>query len=276
MFRSNQFTSAAELDYIPVSGVVGEDVVRVQRNGIGLKFNTSFDSTPVNVDIYSFEWGGVDTSITLDPGAYILQVTNSVSTYRTVVYEFGPTVGVNYVYLFINGTQQAFYAAGPLDTVEDVRDGMEASINSVTWSGFTVTTLSAGTSQLRVTFSDTSDFETFIGRLTYKAGYYCTISGEDYLIYYDESPTAVPTLPSLEASYNFGDLTLMPDGIETYLADPNTTPSYGETLAGVSAIAEIPGLNTVPDQECVIDTTNQRIYFFENLNIGEVIKVLQK
>jgi hypothetical protein len=96
------------------------------------------------------------------------------------------------------------------------------------------------------------------------------------LIYYDESPTAVPVPPALEASYNFDDLTLMPDGIETYLADPNTNPSYSETLEGVSAIAGIPGAVTVPDQYAVINTSEQKIYFWEDLNIGEVIKVCQK
>lgn len=276
MFRSTQFTNGTEQDHIAVSGVVYEDVVRLQRNGIGLRFTDSFDSNPVDTDIYSFDWAGVDTSITLDPGAYILQITNSATTFRTVVYEFGPTVGVNYVYLFVNGSQQAPYLAQPLDDAEAVRDGVQASIDATTWTGFTVTTLAIGTNRLRVTFSDTSDFETYIGRITYKAGYYCTIDGEDYLIYYDESPTGVPTLPGLDGAYNFDDLTLMPDGIETYLADPNTNPTYSETLEGVAAISGIPGSDTVPDQYAVIKTDEQKIYFWENLNIGEIIKVFQK
>jgi hypothetical protein len=61
-------------------------------------------------------------------------------------------VGVNYVYLFVNGTQQAVYAAAPLDDAEAVRDGMEAAINAVTWSGFTISTVALGTNRLRVTF----------------------------------------------------------------------------------------------------------------------------
>ena len=276
MFRSVQFTSGGSLDYIPVTGVVADEVVRLQRNGMGVKYQDTFDSSPVDVDAYQFEWWGVDTSITLDSGAYILQVYNSVTTFRTVLYEIGPTVGVNYVYLFQNGTQQAIYAAGALDTDTDVRDGLEAAINAVTWTGFTVTCLALGTNQLKITFSDTSDFETYIGRITYKAGYYCTIDSEDYLLYYDEDPTALPTLPAIDAAYNFVDITLMPSGINAYLDDPNSTPSYSEAFEAVVSISEIPGSATVPDQIAVIDQSNQRIYFWEELNFGEVIKVFQK
>lgn len=276
MLRSGQFTSAAEIDYIPVSGVVAEDVVRVQRSGKAIRFRDTFDSGPIDVDCYKFEWTGVDTSITLDPGAYILQVTNSVTTVRTVVYEFGPTVGVGYVYFFGVGSEQVLYVANPLDTAEDVRDGIDAALNSYSWTGFTITTVPFGTDNLRVTFSDTTDFVTKIGRISYKSGYYCTISGEEYLIYYDDDPNAMPTLPGLNAAYNFDELTLMPDGIEVYLSDPYTTPYYVETLEGVAAISGVPGSDTVPDQYCVIDEANQRVYFWENLNIGEVIKIVQK
>lgn len=276
MFRSLSFVSASASDFIPVSGVVAGNVVRIQRNGVGVRFTDTFESNPVDVDGFEFNWSGVDTSITLDSGAYISQLTNSVTSFRTVVYEIGPTVGVNYVYLFQNGTQQAIYAAAPLDDAEAVRDGLETAINAVTWTGFTVTTLALGTNRLRVTFSDTSDFQTFIGRITYKAGYYCTIESDDYLLYYAESPTGFPTLPGIDAGYNFADITLLPGGIRAYVDDPNSIPSYSETFAGLVAISGIPGSPTVPDQFAVIDGTNQRIYFWENLNIGEVIKVFQK
>jgi hypothetical protein len=191
------------------------------------------------------------------------------------VYEFGPTVGVGYVYVFVNGTQQAQYAAAPLDDAEDVRDGVEAALNAVSWTGFTITTLALGTNRLRVTFSNTEDFTFFIGRTTYKTGYYCTISGIDYLIYYNDSPTGYPVLPALDPSYNFLDLTEMGD-IETYLAEPFTVPTYSETFVDVVSISEVPGSANVPDQFAVIDEANQRVYFWENLNIGEVIKIMQK
>lgn len=276
MFRSNDFEVGAELDYVPVSGIVAEDVLAVHRSGKHIRHLTAFESNPIDVDVYKFEWTGVDSSITLDPGAYILQLTNSVTSFRTVVYEFGPTVGVGYVYFFSAGSQTTLYVAAALDDVEDVRDGVEAALNSVTWSGFTIATTALGTNRLRVVFSNTSDFTTVIGRITYKSGYYCEISGDDYLIYYDDDPNAMPTLPGLNASYNFDDLTLMPDGIEVYLSDPYTSPYYVETLEGVASISGVPGSSTVPDQYAVIDEPNQRIYFWENLGIGETIKVLQK
>jgi hypothetical protein len=273
MYRSLEFTAASELDYIPVSGVVEADVIKVTRSGKDIRI-TDFDNAPLEVDVYSFQWYGVDTDITLDSGAYILQVYNSVSTFRTVLYEIGPTVGVGYVYVFKNGTNIASYAAGALDTAEDVRDGIETAINAVSW-GFTVTTLAIGIDQLRVTFSNTEDFETFIGRSTYKTGYYCTISGSDYLIYYADSPTAYPTLPSVAASYEFLDLDLAGD-IEAYLDDPNTDNTFSETLVDTTDINAVPGVDTVPDQFCVVDGISQRVYFWEVLGIGENIKVYQK
>ena len=273
MYRSLDFTAASVLDYIPVSGVVESDVIKVTRSGKDIRI-TVFESLPLNVDVYEFQWYGVDTDITLDSGAYILQVYNSVSTFRTVLYEIGPTVGVGYVYVFKNGTNIASYAAGPLEDAEDVRDGIETAINAVSW-GFTVTTLALGTDQLRVTFSNTEDFETFIGRSTYKTGYYCVIEGDDYLIYYDDDPSAYPTLPALAASYDFADLDFTGD-IEDYLDDPNTDNTFSESIAGVSAISSIPGAASVPDQFCVVDGSEQRVYFWENLGIGENIKVYQK
>jgi hypothetical protein len=273
MYRSLEFISASELDYIPVSGVVESDVIKVTRSGKDIRI-TTFDAAPLEVDVYSFEWYGVDTDITLDSGAYILQVYNSVTTFRTVLYEIGPTVGVGYVYVFKNGTNIASYAAAPLDTAEDVRDGIEAALIAVSW-GFSITTLALGTDQLKVTFSNTEDFQTFIGRSTYKTGYYCVIDGQDYQIYYDDSPTGYPVLPAISASYEFADLDLAGD-IEDYLDDPNTDNTYSEVIAGTTDINSIPGAVSVPDQFCVVDGSEQRVYFWENLGIGELIKVYQK
>jgi hypothetical protein len=274
MFRSVQYVSGAELDYIPVGGVVSSDVIKVTRSGKDIRI-TTFDPAPLEVDVYSFEWYGVDTTITLDSGAYILQVYNSVTTFRTVLYEFGPTVGVGYVYVFKNGTNIASYAAAPLDDAEDVRDGIETALNAVSW-GFSITTLAIGTNQLRVIFSNTEDFETFIGRSTYKTGYYCTIDGSEYLIYYDEDPTGYPVLPAIASSYEFGDLALCTPDLETYLDDPNSDNTFSEVLEDVTDINEVPGADSVPNQYCVVEDTEQRVYFWENLAIGEVIKIYQK
>jgi hypothetical protein len=109
----------------------------------------------------------------------------------------------------------------------------------------------------------------------YKTGYHCTIDTDEYIIYYDDSPLAYPTLPTLAASYDFADLTFA-GNLEDYLDDPNTDNTFSETLVGVSAISSIPGANTVPDQFCVVDGISQRVYFWEVLGIGENIKVYQK
>ena len=274
MVHSTQYIST-ELNYVPVSGVVAEDVVDVHRNGIGVKFNTAFEDVPLTVDVYSFQWYGVDTSITLDSGAYIIKIYDSVGLFRTVLYEFGPTVGVGYVYLFTNGTNFASYAAAPLDTAEQVRDGIETALNAVSW-GFTFTTLALGTNQLKITFTNTDEFQTFIGRSTYKTGYYCSISGVDYQLYYADNPNAYPTLPSYDPDYDFSELVEMVGGIEAYLDDPNSDNTFSDTLEGVTDINGIPGPLSVPDQECVISESEQRIYFHEVLNFGELIKVFQK
>jgi len=276
MFRSDQYTVATELNYIPVSGVVAEDVIKVTRSGKDIRI-TEFDSSPVNTDIYSFQWYGISTEITLPVNMYIITVFNSVigGVQRIVKYEIGSVVGRDYTFTFTNGTNIASYTSKLGDVTEDIRDALITALEAVSW-GFTITVTPISTNQIYIEIDGTGDFGYYIGRATYKTGYYCTINSEDYLIYYDDDFSAYPTLPGINASYDFTDLTLMDDGIEAYLDDPTTTNTFSETLEGVSAISSIPGEDTVPNQFCVIENTEQRVYFWETLGFGENIKIYQK
>lgn len=275
MYGGRSYTSLAVQPYIDVVGLVSTDVIVVDRNGIGVKHGTVFTGTET-VDVKTYEWYGVkqETGSTTN---YLMTLTNSiVSGNRVIVFRVGPTPVVGTVFAVYFGSIIAQYVVQSGDTAEDVRDGLKAAIDGESWTT-TVTTTNIGTNRLQVDITGTDvDMTVQFGSQKYKKGYYVTIAGINYILVEQESTSTWPTLPALGVSYAYSLLTAISGSVEDYLSQPLTVYSYSESVTGSTDITAIPSVTGVTFNECVVDQNQQRVWFWENLAIGEKIKVFQK
>ena len=275
MYGGRSYTALAAQPYIDVVGLVASDVIVVDRNGIGVKHATVFSGTE-NVSVKTYEWYGVkqETGTTSN---YLMTLTNSiVGGNRVIVFRVGPTPVVGTVFAVYYGSIIAQYVVQSGDTTQDVRDGLKSAIDGQSWTT-TVTTTNIGTNRLQVDITGTDvDMAVQFGSQKYKKGYYTTIAGINYILVEAESTTAFPTLPALGVSYAYSLLVPITGTVEEYLSQPLTVYNYTESTTGTTDITAIPSVTGVTFNECVVDQNQQRVWFWENLAVGEKIKIFQK
>jgi hypothetical protein len=276
-YKANTYKVEEAINYIPVIGTIGTKVLVVDRNGIGVKHTVNFATGATPTATSTFSWYGVKL-VTLSVNQWLLTITNSViGGSRTVVYEVGSVVVAGRTYAVFYGNQVAKYTVQSGDTATSVRNGLKSAIDAVFWTGFTVTTTSVSTNRLQLVINNVNvNFTTYLGQQKWKKGRYATISGLIYILEYIESTTAEPSLPALAASYQFANLTTAPLGLDAYLDEPLTGKILTTGNGATTDIISFPGTINVPANECVVSEALQRIYFSENLGLGEVIKVFQK
>jgi hypothetical protein len=276
-YKANTYKVNDALDYVPVIGTIGNKVLVVDRNGIGVKHTVNFATGATSTATSTFSWYGVKL-ITLTINQWLLTISNSVmSGQRTVIYEIGSVVVVGRTYAVLYGNQIAKYTVQSGDTATSVRNGLKSAIDAVSWTGFTVTTTSVSTNRLQLVINNVNvNFTTYLGQQKWKKGRYATISGVIYILEYIDSTTSEPSLPALAASYQFANLTTAPLGLDAYLDEPLTGKVLTTGSGSTTDIISFPGPINVLANECVVSEALQRIYFSEVLAIGEVIKVFQK
>lgn len=266
---------------ITTPAVALADVLEVSRNGIGMQPGTYANET-VTTDVIEYTRRSFNTNVP-DTNKYIIAVSNIPgTTTRTIVYEFGSLVTIGDTYRFeTNALSGVEYVVQSGDTVTDVRNEIKTLIDAATWPGFTVSTSSISTNRLEVTYSTL--FHTFKTLIVYgvkylfQKGYYVTIAGKDYLITSMNSNTAYPTLPAIAATYNFGDLTLMPSGLIPYINNPSYTQDYFILIIqGTADILGVPTAGSMGMGMYVYSQTEQKLTFAEALQPGEYIKMLYK
>jgi hypothetical protein len=275
MYGARTYNIVAVQPYIDVVGLIAQDVVIIDRNGIGIKHSTAFGGTQT-VNVYTYEWYGIRLG-SLSSGNYLITISNTLTGgNREILYEFGPTPVAGTTYSVYYGSTIAKYRVASGNTTTNVRDGLKSAIDAATW-GTTVTTTSVSTNRLRVNITGaTVNLVTQLGTEKYKKGRYTTISGINYIIIEQEAATAYPTLPAVAASYAFTALTPITGTVEAYLSEPLTAYTYTDSLTTTTSITGIPVVGSVTAGECVVDETAQRIWFDADLNFGEIIKVFQK
>lgn len=276
MVTVKTYISPAAQSYIDTSGIVAADVIVVDRNGIGVKHSTIFNTGTNTQDIIAYEWYGVKPQ-TRPPGTFLIEISEVIgSTDRTYVFRVGPSPSAGWTYTLYYGSILAVYTSQAGDTATDVRDGLVAAVNAQTW-GVSVTATAQSTNELEVVVDDlTTTLTNLVGKEKWKNGYYCTITGVNYIVIEQESTTAQPALPAVAASYNFTALTVMPSDIQTYLTEPLYITSFSESVAGSANINGVPIVGNVPANECVVYQFEQKIYFELPLLAGEVINVISK
>jgi hypothetical protein len=274
MITSRTYPVVANVDYIEATSLVASDVLVVDRNGIGVRHDATFSSTPVASDIIAFEWVGLYTNFVTDSDFFI-RITNLGN--KTQTWLIGPAPSPNVAYVIWMGPVFAYYITQSGDDKTDVRDGLLASVNAASW-GFTFTATAVATDKIRIVTPDQQFFAYSLAKAKYKSGLYTILSGAAYLISSLESDTDYPPVPLPALSYDFGNLTLMPLGLLEYLKVPSQ-PAYEiyELNEGPSDILKVPNLpSSVPVGQCVVNEAEQRVYFHENLGFGETIKIISK
>lgn len=275
MFKTIQYQALIVQPYIEIAGITANDVIAVDRNGIGVQHLTYFSGTQ-NVSVKTYEWYGI-TQTTVNVNAILLTLTNSiVSGNRVIVYRVGTNPVPGTVYSVYYGNIIAKYAVQSGDTTQMVRDGLKAAIDGESW-GTTVTTTSIGTNRIQVDITGTTiDFSTQIGTQKYKKGYYTTIAGINYILVEAEALNAYPTLPALGVSYAYSLLVPLLGTVEDYLYQPLVIYEYSDSVTGTTDITAFPQVSGVAPNKCVVDQNQQRVWFDANLNYGEIIKIFQK
>ncbi len=275
MYGARSYSVVSAQPYIDVVGIVAGNVIIVDRNGIGVKHAVTFGGTQTQ-NVYTYEWYGVRLG-SLSSGNWLITISNSLSSgNRTIIYEFGPTPTVGSTYSVYYGSTIAKYTVQSGDNTTAVRNGLKTAIDATSW-GTTVTTSSVSTNRLQVNIMGAVvNFTTQLGTQKFKKGRYVTLSGVNYIIIEQESPTAYPTLPAVAASYSFTALTPITGTVESYLQESLTEYTYTDSLTTTTNITDIPVVTSVNPGECVVDESAQRVWFDSDLNFGEIIKIFQK
>ena len=139
--------------YVDTSGIVAADVMVVDRNGIGVKHSTSFNTGTNSESIKAYQWYGVRPQ-TRPPGTYLIEISEIIgSTDRTYVFRVGPSPSAGWTYTLYFGSILAVYTSQAGDTATDVRDGLVAAVNAQTW-GVSVTATAQSTNELEVVVDD--------------------------------------------------------------------------------------------------------------------------
>lgn len=274
MITSRSYPVVANVDYIEATSLVAADVLVVDRNGIGVRHDATFSSTPVVSDIIAFEWIGLYTNFVVTSDFFI-RITNLGN--KTQTWLIGPATTRNVAYVIWIGPVFAYYITQNGDNKTNVRNGLLAAVNAASW-GFTFTATAVGTDKIRIVTPEQRFFAYSLAKAKYKSGLYTKLSGVDYLISSLENDTDYPPVPVPAASYDFGNLTLMPLGLLEYLKVPSQ-PAYEiyELNEGPANILKVPNLpSSVPVGQCVVNEAEQRVYFHENLGFGETIKIISK
>lgn len=278
MYKSYQFTVTEVQPYLSIFGIYADDVVVVDRNGIGIKHTQTFGGA-VNKTVYTYEHYSIK-QVTISSSNYLIPIVDEIvffpSTERTMVFEFGPTPTVGIVYSLYFDQNVAKYKVQAGDTTEDVRDGLEAAVNAASW-GTTIVTTPLYSNQLQLVITGDTVYPRYqLGEEKFKKGYYVIIDNVYYAFSQAVSLTAFPTLPAIAASYSINDITKITGTMESSLYEPYSQYFYSTSVGGSTAITDIPTVGSVNPGECVIDVFNQRIWFDGNLNFGEIIKLFVK
>jgi len=276
MVSVKTYTASVNSDFITTSGIIADDVIVVDRNGIGVKHDTAFEAGTDTEDIIAYEWYGIQPQAR-PPGTFLIKISEVIgSTDRTYVFRVGSSPAAGWTFAVYFGPIIAKYTSQSGDTAEDVRDGIISAINAQTW-GVSVTATAQSTNEIEVVVNDIiTALSLIVGKEKWKNGHFTVISSQNYMILEQSSTTAEPSLPAVAASYNFSAMTLINSGIEFYLQEPLFITSYSESVAGSASIDGIPVVGNIPFNECVVYEPEQRIYFHLPLQAGEIINVISK
>ena len=275
MIGYKSYTVTDVLPYVDVNSIVGDRVLVVDRNGIGVKHGTTFSGIET-VDVYTFEWYGLKQETSTSTNSIIVLSNFIIGSDRRIILRVGTTSIAGFVYSVYYDTIIASYLVQAGDTSEDVRDGLISAINGESWgTTISVTAIGANRIQLDITGTDIVP-QVKLGSQLYRNGYYITIAGVNYILEEANSKIGWPSLPAIGASYAYTLLDPLFASVQDYLFQPLTVSNYTEVLSGTTDITAIPSVDGVPFNECVVDENQQRVWFHENLNIGETIKVIYR
>jgi hypothetical protein len=275
MFSTKVYTVPISRPYLEVSNLISDNVIVVDRNGIGVQHITYFPGSET-VDVKTYEWYGVKTETATFTNSLTILSNTIIGSDREIIIRVGSAPVPGYVFSIYYGSIIASYLIQSGDTTEDVRDALIAAIDNESW-GTTVVATAIGLNRFQIDISGTTvDMLTKIGTQKYKKGYYVTIVGINYIIEEKVDTNTWPTLSTLGLSYAYSLLFTLPGSVESYLTEPNSTYSYNESITGSTAITGIPSASSVPYGQCVVDQYQQRIWFPDDLGYGELIKIFQK
>ena len=127
MITSRSYTVEFEQDYMPVISIVASNVLVVDRNGIGVRHDASFQGAPTVANIKSFQWRGLYTNF-VSTADFFIRITNLGNLTSTWLIGPAPTPGVAYVIWL--GDLTAFYITQTGDNVTNVRNGLVSAVNA--------------------------------------------------------------------------------------------------------------------------------------------------
>lgn len=275
MLGASTYTNGVPRPYINVSGIDAQDVIIVDRNGIGVKHITYFPGSE-DVDLLTYEYYGVKTETPTATNDLKVLSDYISGTDRQIILRVGDTPIAGFVYSVYSGSIIASYLVQSGDTANDVRDAIITEIDATSW-GTTVVCTAIGSDRIQIDITGTSvDLFTKIGSQIFKKGYYVVISTISYIIEEKTDPFTWPTLSTPPTSLAFGLLVPLTGSVEAYLTDALSTYTYSDSVTGTVTITAIATSTNVPFNQCVIDEVNQKIWFTEDLSYGEIIKVFYK
>lgn len=266
-------------------GIPFENILAIKREGIGFKFEqTPTADETQTVEAFSFRYKG-SKPFTPPPGFSFFQASNSVpvppGTNRLQYFYVGVGVMEGVVYKFTSNGTTVSYTTPASPTRASVLAGIASLINAGGWAVFVSATV-VSLDRVEINISSPNPAYQFTAEaitgqeFTFISGIYCTINGLEYIISSSQSYITDPAIPSLAASYDFGDLTQ--ELLSSFLSDPLYSQQYLViTSLGNTDIENIPvpvSMYPTDGNTCYVSTDN--MYFANNFSTFETITILHK
>lgn len=265
-------TVDATTSTVAASGLAADHLIKVRREGIGLRIVDVPTSTITGNTFYSYQWRYYNPLAPVSTGiTYKFTSVLSIVEYRTGISFLGtPEEGATYILTFL-GTE-VYYVVQSGDTNTIVRDAIKALVDATTYSYPTTTTSVTLTGNPTLYIDALTGFVppcTIVVRspsyYLSKSGLTTVIGGAYYIVTYDENKGyEIPAIPSLGASYDYTTFTLPPYGLEAYLADGlyPTMDVYAVASVGTADITNNPSLSfSLGPSEVALDEIND-VYQF--------------
>ena len=272
---------------VAANGMTFANLVKVSREGIGLRIVDVPTATISGNNVYSFQWRYINPLATSHSGqVYKFTSILSIVEYRTGITFLGtPVEGETYLITFLGITVTYVVQSGDTNTI--IRDAIKALVDATTYSHPTTTSTATLTGNPTLYIDALTGFVPPCTTVVRGVGYYYSKSGLTTVIggaYYIVSETwndgyEIPAIPALDPSYDYDTFILPPYGLELYLSESlfPVEDIYSLTLEGTADITDSPSLSfSLAGNEVALDEINDVYQFGTAFVYGnpEVVQVI--
>ena len=283
--RDISITINSSTDTWPWTASTSANVVKVSREGIGLRIVDVGTFTMVGEDIGTYQYRAYNPSASIPPGA---SITLGAAGGGPVLYTrnifIGETVAAGLKYsIDIDGAATVTYTSVSGDTTQDVANALASAINALSLSFPIGATVTPFLDEYYITVT-TGGVRTYTVELTSpyywvsKSGLFWVYLGVMYVFEQLTGVETIPALPTITGPYDFVSMTAVTSGLASYLYDASypVVDTFEDNYAvGVASVENVPnaGSTTLLSYDVVIDDATKILKFGSSFIAGSPERV---